>query len=149
MECAGVPFEVRGTIVTSAGWRKVWGEPEERTEEDAAALPEPHAPRHDARHQHEQACAHQFHIPDVHHAAGHREPPFAEGSTGFRSADEDCKDGEPLLGDATGSNAEPTRGETPEGALGTAFSFASTSSARESHPFPALVAGALSAVISF
>lgn len=40
MECAGVPFEVRGTIVTSAGWRKVWGEPEERTEEDAAALPE-------------------------------------------------------------------------------------------------------------
>ncbi len=40
MECAGVPFEVRGTVVTSAGWRKVWGEPEERTEEDAAVLPE-------------------------------------------------------------------------------------------------------------
>lgn len=40
MECAGIPFEVRGTVVTSAGWRKVWGEPEERTEEDAAALPE-------------------------------------------------------------------------------------------------------------
>lgn len=39
MECAGIPFEVRGTVVTSAGWRKVWGEPEERTEEDAAALP--------------------------------------------------------------------------------------------------------------
>ena len=39
MECAGIPFEVRGTIVTSAGWRKVWGEPEERTEEDTAALP--------------------------------------------------------------------------------------------------------------
>ena len=36
----GHPFEVRGTVVTSAGWRKVWGEPEERTEEDAAALPE-------------------------------------------------------------------------------------------------------------
>ena len=36
----GIPFEVRGTVVTSAGWRKVWGEPEERTEEDAAALPE-------------------------------------------------------------------------------------------------------------
>ena len=40
MECAGIPFEVCGTVVTSAGWRKVWGEPEERTEEDAAALPE-------------------------------------------------------------------------------------------------------------
>lgn len=40
MECAGIPFEVRGTVVTSAGWRKVWGEPEERTEEDAAALPD-------------------------------------------------------------------------------------------------------------
>lgn len=40
MECASIPFEVRGTVVTSAGWRKVWGEPEERTEEDAAALPE-------------------------------------------------------------------------------------------------------------
>ena len=40
MECAGIPFEVRGTVVTSAGWRKVWGELEERTEEDAAALPE-------------------------------------------------------------------------------------------------------------
>ena len=40
MECAGIPFEVRGTVVTSAGWRKVWGESEERTEEDAAALPD-------------------------------------------------------------------------------------------------------------
>ena len=39
MECADIPFEVHGTIVTSAGWRKVWGEKEERTEEDAAALP--------------------------------------------------------------------------------------------------------------
>lgn len=39
MECAGIPFEVRGTVVTSAGWRKVWGEKEERTEEEAAALP--------------------------------------------------------------------------------------------------------------
>lgn len=39
MECAGIPFEVRGTVVTSAGWRKVRGEKEERAEEDAAALP--------------------------------------------------------------------------------------------------------------
>lgn len=39
MECAGIPFEVRGTVVTSAGWRKVRAEPEERTEEDASALP--------------------------------------------------------------------------------------------------------------
>lgn len=39
MECAGIPFEVRGTVVTSAGWRKVRAEPEECTEEDASALP--------------------------------------------------------------------------------------------------------------
>lgn len=39
MECAGIPFEVRGAIVKSAGWRKVRAEKEERAEEEAAALP--------------------------------------------------------------------------------------------------------------
>ena len=39
LECAGIPFGVRGTEVLNAGWRKVWGEREERSEDEAAALP--------------------------------------------------------------------------------------------------------------
>ncbi|BCG54368.1 type IA DNA topoisomerase [Alistipes indistinctus] len=39
LECAGIAFEVRGTVVKRAGWRKVWGEQQERTEDEAAALP--------------------------------------------------------------------------------------------------------------
>lgn len=39
LTCADICFEVRGTITQSAGWRKVWGEKEERSEDEAAALP--------------------------------------------------------------------------------------------------------------
>ena len=39
LECAGIPFEVHGTVVESAGWRKVWCEKEELHEDEAAALP--------------------------------------------------------------------------------------------------------------
>ena len=39
LECADIPCEVRGTIVKSPGWRKIWGQKEECSEEEAAALP--------------------------------------------------------------------------------------------------------------
>lgn len=39
LTCADISFEVRGTITQSAGWRKVWGEKEERSEDEATALP--------------------------------------------------------------------------------------------------------------
>ena len=39
LECADILCEVRGTIVKSPGWRKIWGQKEECSEEEAAALP--------------------------------------------------------------------------------------------------------------
>ena len=39
LECAGQEFTTRGTVVKSRGWRKVWQEPEERTDDTATALP--------------------------------------------------------------------------------------------------------------
>lgn len=39
LECAGQEFTTRGIVVKSGGWRKVWQEPEERTDDTATALP--------------------------------------------------------------------------------------------------------------
>lgn len=40
LECADVLFEVKGSIIKSAGWRKVWGEEEEKDDNEATALPD-------------------------------------------------------------------------------------------------------------
>lgn len=39
LECAGMNFVVRGTVVKSAGWRKVWKESPEQTDDMAQSLP--------------------------------------------------------------------------------------------------------------
>lgn len=39
IECAGHLFEVRATTIQQAGWRRIWHETEETTDEEAAALP--------------------------------------------------------------------------------------------------------------
>ena len=39
LECGGMEFIAKGTIVREGGWRKVWREPEERTDDTTAALP--------------------------------------------------------------------------------------------------------------
>lgn len=39
MEADGIPFEVKGTVVKRAGWRKVLGEAEEKEDGETAALP--------------------------------------------------------------------------------------------------------------
>ena len=39
LKCAGLEFTARGTVIKSGGWRKVWQEPEERTDDTAATLP--------------------------------------------------------------------------------------------------------------
>ena len=40
LECAGMYFGAKGTIVKSAGWRKVWKEPLEQTDDMATSLPD-------------------------------------------------------------------------------------------------------------
>lgn len=40
LECAGMNFGVKGTVVKSAGWRKVWKEPLEQTDDMATSLPD-------------------------------------------------------------------------------------------------------------
>ncbi len=40
LECGGMEFVTKGTIVKENGWRKVWREPEVRTDATTAALPE-------------------------------------------------------------------------------------------------------------
>lgn len=39
LECGGMEFVARGTVVREGGWRKVWQVPEERTDDTTAALP--------------------------------------------------------------------------------------------------------------
>lgn len=39
LECGGMEFVAKGTVVREGGWRKVWREPEERTDDTTAALP--------------------------------------------------------------------------------------------------------------
>lgn len=39
IECAGHLFEVRAATIQQAGWRRIWHETEETTDEEAAALP--------------------------------------------------------------------------------------------------------------
>mgnify|MGYP000554948308 FL=1 len=39
IECAGHLFEVRATTIQQAGWRRIWHETEETTDEEAAVLP--------------------------------------------------------------------------------------------------------------
>ena len=39
IECAGHLFEVRATTIQQAGWRRIWHETEETSDEEAAALP--------------------------------------------------------------------------------------------------------------
>ena len=39
LECGGMEFIARGTVVRAGGWRKVWREPEERTDDTTAAMP--------------------------------------------------------------------------------------------------------------
>lgn len=39
LECGGMEFIARGTVVKAGGWRKVWQEPEERTDDTTAAMP--------------------------------------------------------------------------------------------------------------
>lgn len=39
LECGGMEFIARGTVVREGGWRKVWREPEERTDDTTAAMP--------------------------------------------------------------------------------------------------------------
>lgn len=39
LNCADVLFEVKGSVTKSAGWRKAWGEQEDKDENEAAALP--------------------------------------------------------------------------------------------------------------
>lgn len=40
LECADVLFEVKGSVTKSAGWRKVWGEQEEKEDNEVTALPD-------------------------------------------------------------------------------------------------------------
>lgn len=42
IECAGHLFEVRATTILQAGWRRIWHEKEETSDEEAAALPTMH-----------------------------------------------------------------------------------------------------------
>ncbi len=42
LECGGMEFVARGTVVREGGWRKVRREPEERTDDTTAALPALH-----------------------------------------------------------------------------------------------------------
>lgn len=42
IECAGHLFEVRATTILQAGWRRIWHENEETSDEEAAALPTLH-----------------------------------------------------------------------------------------------------------
>lgn len=42
IECAGHLFEVRATTIQQAGWRRIWHETEETSDEEAAALPTLH-----------------------------------------------------------------------------------------------------------
>lgn len=42
IECAGHLFEVRATTILQAGWRRIWHEKEETSDEEAAALPTLH-----------------------------------------------------------------------------------------------------------
>lgn len=39
LECGGMEVVTKGTVVREGGWRKVWREPEERTDDTTAALP--------------------------------------------------------------------------------------------------------------
>ena len=39
LECGGMEFVAKGTVVKEGGWRRVWREPEERTDDTTAALP--------------------------------------------------------------------------------------------------------------
>lgn len=39
LECGGMEFVAKGTVVREGGWRKVWREPEVRTDDTTAALP--------------------------------------------------------------------------------------------------------------
>ena len=39
LECGGMEFVAKGTVVREGGWRKVWREPEKRTDDTTAALP--------------------------------------------------------------------------------------------------------------
>ncbi len=39
LECNGIPFEVKGSVVKSAGWRKVFNETDESGDDDAGKLP--------------------------------------------------------------------------------------------------------------
>ena len=39
LECGNMEFVAKGTVVKEGGWRKVWREPEERTDDTTAALP--------------------------------------------------------------------------------------------------------------
>lgn len=39
LECGGMEFVAKGTVVREGGWRKVWREPEERADDTTAALP--------------------------------------------------------------------------------------------------------------
>lgn len=42
LECGGMEFVAKGTVVREGGWRKVWREPEQRTDDTTAALPALH-----------------------------------------------------------------------------------------------------------
>lgn len=39
LECGSMEFVAKGTVIRDGGWRKVWREPEERTDDMTAALP--------------------------------------------------------------------------------------------------------------
>ena len=39
LECGGMEFVAKGTVVREDGWRKVWREPEEQADDTTAALP--------------------------------------------------------------------------------------------------------------
>lgn len=40
MECSDIPFEVKGSVIKSAGWRKVFSEQDESEDDDAGKLPQ-------------------------------------------------------------------------------------------------------------
>ncbi len=42
LECGGMEFVAKGTVVREDGWRKVWREPEQRTDDTTATLPALH-----------------------------------------------------------------------------------------------------------
>lgn len=39
LECGGMEFVARGTVIRDGGWRKAWQEPEERTDDTTATMP--------------------------------------------------------------------------------------------------------------